>query len=405
MKILILQEADWLARNPAQQHHLAERMSLKGHELRVIDHELSWRKGYRKGLYSKRKEFGVVSKVYEGASIKLVRPGFIQLPVLDYFSVLFTHNREIKYQLREFRPDIIVGFGILNSYLASLSAKKNRLPFVYYWIDVLHLLIPTRIFRSAGKLIETATLKRADLVLTINEQLNDLVVRMGAPVQRARVLSTGVNLQLFSPERDVAVSRGRYGFEKQDTILFFMGFLYKFSGLKEVALKLVQSANKRIKLMVVGHGDAYEELRQLQEKDTSKQIVLLGQRPYHEMPELIAAADICILPAHSSEKIMQDIVPVKVYEYMAMQKPVISTRLPGVMREFGQENGVVYVDRPQDVVDKAMELNSEDRTVLGIKARRFAEKKSWERITIDFENLLEHTILMKKAIIADKSRD
>ena len=43
---------------------------------------------------------------------------------------------------------------------------------------------------------------------------------------------------------------------------------------------------------------------------------------------------------------MQDIVPIKMYEYMAIGKPVICTKLPGVMWEFGEGNGVLYADSP-----------------------------------------------------------
>ena len=42
MKILFTQETDWINRNPIQPHHLAELLSLRGHEIRVIDYELIW---------------------------------------------------------------------------------------------------------------------------------------------------------------------------------------------------------------------------------------------------------------------------------------------------------------------------------------------------------------------------
>ena len=38
MKILLVQESDWLKRNPHQQHHLMKRLSLRGHEVAVIDY-------------------------------------------------------------------------------------------------------------------------------------------------------------------------------------------------------------------------------------------------------------------------------------------------------------------------------------------------------------------------------
>ena len=37
MKILLAQESNWLKRNPHQQHHLMERLSLRGHEIVVIE--------------------------------------------------------------------------------------------------------------------------------------------------------------------------------------------------------------------------------------------------------------------------------------------------------------------------------------------------------------------------------
>jgi len=39
MKILVVQESDWVLRGPHQNHHLMERLSIKWHEVRVIDYE------------------------------------------------------------------------------------------------------------------------------------------------------------------------------------------------------------------------------------------------------------------------------------------------------------------------------------------------------------------------------
>lgn len=40
MNILPVKETDWLKRNPGQEHHLAEMLPLRGHEIRVIDFKL-----------------------------------------------------------------------------------------------------------------------------------------------------------------------------------------------------------------------------------------------------------------------------------------------------------------------------------------------------------------------------
>ncbi|GAG03665.1 unnamed protein product, partial [marine sediment metagenome] len=94
MKILITQETDWLKRNPAQQHHLAEMLSLRGHEIRAIDYELLWKTQGKKELYSRRQVFNNVSKIHNGAKVTVIRPSIIKIPCLDYASLAFSHKKE-----------------------------------------------------------------------------------------------------------------------------------------------------------------------------------------------------------------------------------------------------------------------------------------------------------------------
>jgi glycosyltransferase involved in cell wall biosynthesis len=140
----------------------------------------------------------------------------------------------------------------------------------------------------------------------------------------------------------------------------------------------------------VGDGDAHQDLIEIREQHgLGDKLILTGKVPYQEVPKYIAAADICLLPAYTSEKIMQEIVPIKFYEYMAMSKPVIATKLPGVMKEFGDDNGVVYVDGPEDVMPQAVELiNSDSLIDLGKKARSFVERNNWDNVTDEFESLM-----------------
>ena len=392
MRILFTQETDWIKRNPEQQHHLAEMLSLRGHEVRVIDYEILWQNKGKKERFSKRKLFEKVSKIHNGADITVIRPGIIKLPIMNYVSLLFSHQNEINRQIKEFKPEVIVGWGIISSYLAANAAKKNNIPFIYYWIDVLHLLIPNRLFRPLGKMVERKALKRADLVLVINEKLKDYVVSIGASVDRTRVIRAGIDLRRFNPSMHGISSRKQYGLETRDRVLLFMGWLYHFSGLGDVMQALSKNNDPQLKLLIVGEGDAYNDLKVLRDRyKLGDRVILTGKKDYSEIPRLIATADICILPADPSEPIMQDIVPIKIYEYMAMNKPVIATRLPGVMKEFGEGNGVIYVEQPKGVVKAAEGLikgGSSNIFRLGLIARKYVERNSWDKITDEFEATL-----------------
>jgi glycosyltransferase involved in cell wall biosynthesis len=367
-------------------------MVLRGHEIRVIDYEILWRTEGKRELFARRQVFHV-SRIFEDADHIVVRPGILKIPVLDYVSMFFTYKREINRQIQEFKPDIILGDGVLTPYLAFTLARKNKIKTVYYCIDRDYKLIPFKFIQSFGKMMESKNMKTADLVLSINEGLREYTVRMGANPDRTLVIRAGIDTKRYDPKMDGEEIRKKYGIEKEDNVLFFMGWLYDFSGLKEVAIELSKLDDGNIKLLIVGDGDALNELQMIREQyGLHDKVIMTGRQPFEDIPKFIASADICILPAYNNE-IMKDIVPIKMYEYMAMGKQVITTELPGIMKEFGNDNGVIYVDKPEDVLKKAIELiENETLKEQGLKARRFVEKNSWDNITDEFEGVLEEVI-------------
>jgi UDP-N-acetylglucosamine:LPS N-acetylglucosamine transferase len=168
MKLLVLQETDWIKRGPHQQHHLMDRMALKGHEIRVIDHEYIRRYDNERKIITGRKEIKGAYKIFKDADITLIRPGMVKVSGLDMASILYFHKKEIKQQIKEFRPDVIIAFGILNAYSGMRLMKKNDVPFVYYLIDYLHTLLPGNLKRSIAKQFEKKTLRGADKIFVLN---------------------------------------------------------------------------------------------------------------------------------------------------------------------------------------------------------------------------------------------
>jgi len=63
-------------------------------------------------------------------------------------------------------------------------------------------------------------------------------------------------------------------------------------------------------------------------------VVLLGQRPYDEVPGYMAAADVLIMPWNRSEWI-RACNPVKLKEYLAVGRPIVSTPFPELSRYEG----------------------------------------------------------------------
>lgn len=399
MKILLIQESDWLERNPHQQHHLMDRMSVKGHEIRVIDYPIDWNKDKDdKGFIYPKKTFNDVYKVDNNAKIKVIRPKFIKIPVLNYLSLGIFHKREIEKQIKNFKPDIIIGLGLLNTYIGSKIAKKHKIPFVYYLIDVLYTLIPEKIFQNFGKNINKKAIANSDLVITINQRLKELAIELGAK-DNTIVIDAGIDLNSFDPTLDDSNIRKEFNISDKDTVLFFMGWIYDFAGMKELAISLGKNKNlfSDFKIVIVGDGDAYDDIVKIRDEyGLENQLILTGKQPYDRIPEFLSLADFCLLPAYKDEEIMQDIVPIKLYEYLAMEKVVIATKLPGIYKEFGENNGIVYVNEASEVLQVAKDVLDDDKyESIAISGKNFVKSNDWERITDDFEDVLLNLIKNK----------
>jgi len=391
MKILLLQETDWIKRGPHQQHHLMDRMALRGHQIRVIDYEYLWKEDNKdRKIFTGRKEIKGAYKIFKEADITLIRPGMIKLPILDITSILYFHEKEIKRQITEFKPEVIISFGILNAYLGMKQAKKHHIPFVYYLIDHLHTLLPNKLKKKTAKQFEKQTIRGSDRVFVINQGLKDYAVEMDGDVNKISVIPAGVDFEKFNPQTDGSSIREKYGIKKDDILLFFMGWIYDFSGMKEVAESLSSNDNENIKLMIVGEGDLYKPLSKMKsENNLNEKLILTGKIPFEEVPKHIASADICLLPAYKNE-IMMNIVPIKIYEYMAMGKPVIATNLPGLKKEFGNNNGIIYIENPEQTLEKAIYLYENYMIKSeGNKASLYSQDQDWNKITNEFESILK----------------
>ena len=388
----MVQESDWLLRGPHQQHHLMEKMSLKGHLIHVIDYPITWRNEKDRSLLSKRTLYEDVSRFYPGSKITVIRPAIVKLPLLDKMSIPFSHREEIKKQIKDFKPDVIIGLGILNNYYAIREAKKAGIPFIYYLIDSLHRLINNSLFRYIAKKIEKNNIKNAILIITINKKLMEYAVNMGGYKEHISVIPAGIDFNFFNSTITGDEVRLKYNILEKDLVLFYMGWLYNFSGIKEVAKEVLRLGNKNIRLLIVGEGEAMRDLENIKRYDINNLIILTGKQPYNLIPKFIASSDVCILPAYNND-IMKDIVPIKLYEYMAMGKPVITTHLTGVITEFGEENGLFYIEKPEHTVFKALEIKNKGLiNFYGSKSKKTVVNNNWDKITKDFELCLKQII-------------
>ncbi|HTD64556.1 MAG TPA: glycosyltransferase [Verrucomicrobiae bacterium] len=397
MRILATQETDWQSRNPIIHHRLLEWLSTHGADVSVIDYDIDW--ASKAGpLMQRRQEFAGIHKYFSDSRILLVRPGMIRLGPIARLSWLFGNWRELRGIFRRAKPDVVVAYGISNALLTLAASRAAGRPFVYHVMDALHTHAESPPVRVVARLIESLTMRGADRVIVVSQGLARYAAGMGAPADRLTVIPIGVRRIAADPEAG-ARARAQLAVGEGEVLLLFVGWQYAFSGLRELVTDFARRGREVpwLRVAIVGRGDLYEELQQVRKASgLERQIIMTGQLPVDEVGPLIEAADFGLLPAHRNET-MEHLVPTKVVEYMEHGKAVLATRLPGLEAEFPGLPGILYIDRPEEAIDRVRALaDTADPMAIRATARRLGEscreaiqrRDDWDTVTAKFASLL-----------------
>jgi UDP-galactopyranose mutase len=107
-------------------------------------------------------------------------------------------------------------------------------------------------------------------------------------------------------------------------------------------------------------------------------IHFLGQRAYAQLPEYLAGWDVCLLPFARNEA-TRFISPTKTLEYMAAERPIVSTPITDVADPYGQ---IVHLgDTHADFIaacEKALRWSEAERVERITKMRDVLSKTSWD---------------------------
>jgi len=131
----------------------------------------------------------------------------------------------------------------------------------------------------------------------------------------------------------------------------------------------------------------------LEELQKYPNIIMLGARKYESLPSYLSCIDVCLIP-FKINRLTSASNPVKLYEYLATGKPVVSTPLPEVCDNVSE---LVYISKDdEDFIRKVEEAVEEpkkpDYEAMVARRVRFAEDNSWEKRIDVFEKLLRQTL-------------
>lgn len=203
------------------------------------------------------------------------------------------------------------------------------------------------------------------------------------------VIPDGVDSKVFHPKIDGRNIRKKFGIEKEMKLCIYSGRIEKSVGA-EIILQTSKLLEKRkdIKFMIVGEGN----LQIINKLSKCKNVVMTGLIPKGNVPEYLAAADIVLVPL-SNTIASHSFSPLKLFEALAMGKPVIASAVSGVKEVITHNfDGILVSNNPEDWASAIIYLieNSRKASFVGRNGRETAKKYDWNQLAKKFDCVIEN---------------
>jgi glycosyltransferase involved in cell wall biosynthesis len=304
-----------------------------------------------------------------------------------YNNLLFTHGalREIESA----RPNFIYQRYSRFTLAGVAASQRTGLPlFLEYngsevWVG--------RHWDKVGRLallerFERVNLSAAARIFVVSEVEQRNLLRAGVSSEKIVVNPNGVDAEHFRPQIGGERVRQELGIGEDETLVGFVGSFGPWHGVLALAeaIKLMPP-DGRVRFLLVGSGALREEVENtLREANALQRVIFTGAVSHERVPSLLDACDVLASPhvplADGSEFFGS---PTKLFEYMAMGKGIVASRLGQIGDVLAHEETALLVEpgnaRELSEAISRLTKSRDLRERLGAAARREAvARHTWE---------------------------
>lgn len=220
------------------------------------------------------------------------------------------------------------------------------------------------------------------------------------------ILSNGISEEAFDPEKekdDRKLTREQLGLTNKFVIIYHGSFRLTGGLIESIrAVAILKDSHPDVVLFLLGRStkDLLGLLKQtIKENNVEKNVILHGPVDFHEVPKFIAMSDLGLVPLPNIAfwRYQQ---PLKLLEYMAMNKTFIVSESPAHRIVVGDSKNAIYIQQvaPVDIA-KAIEFACYNRDKLdewGRAGRDIVMKKYiWKKVNEEFMAYVQKVRLSK----------
>jgi glycosyltransferase involved in cell wall biosynthesis len=225
--------------------------------------------------------------------------------------------------------------------------------------------------------LELAAYAAADTVIVVSDGFRANLVGRGVPAAKVHTIRNGVSLGEFDPAAPADPGlRSALGAGPGDCLVLYAGTHGISQDLTSVADAAAQLVGEPIRFAFVGEGSDKQRLRDRVAELGLDNVALLPGVPHEQVPALLAAADVCLVPLRDLP-LFSSFIPSKMFECLAAGKPVVGA-VAGEAAQILREAGAGVVP-PADskalaAVIATLAADPARRQAMGRQGRGYVEK-------------------------------
>jgi glycosyltransferase involved in cell wall biosynthesis len=232
------------------------------------------------------------------------------------------------------------------------------------------------------QILASEHLKNPNLIalVTLAEELRSQYIQQGCDPDKICIAPSAVDLAPFQPALSPSAARQALHLDPDHPIALYAGNLYDYKGIPTILQAATQLPHCQF-VLVGGQNQDVERVRSQAAALGLQNLHLTGYKTQGELPPYLFAADLLLLPTSQQWKLASTTSPLKLFEYMAAQRPIVASQLPNiatVLRDF-HNSRLIPPDDPNAMADAIRNLlaNPSQAEAIAAQAWQDVQHHTW----------------------------
>ncbi len=367
LNLLFVHEVSYEKKPIFEMQEFPEHLAALGHKITFLQFD----EGYKFWRDKRQPRIKTISgRVLPATSIKIVTPHQFGIPGVDRVYATLSVWPELDHMLKREKFDAIVLYAVPTyGHQVLQLAKKYGVPVIFRALDVSHL-IRKSIVSPLIKAAEKYVYQHADVLSANNPAIAEYCHALGSRETGAVVNLPPLDISHFAKALPSAALQKELGIQPTDSVITYLGTFFHFSGLDVVIREFAEQADRHpsAKILLIGGGEQDKALRNLvSQLRLEQRVIFTGFIPYSKLSGYLGLTTVAINPMKPG-MVSHTAFPHKVIQYMASGLPVVTTKLDGLYKTFGDTSGLTWSKGSEGLIGRALAL-AEDKAKLEENSR------------------------------------